>query len=112
MYTDFESTLGQAGQIAGHENQWWLRREQYKQWNHHHEMYFNISYLLKNVDYRLDFQNSGCTDIEPHCLTSNAQRKEASDQIDIHNLDVTLQDHWDLSSRWQLISALHFDYDD
>ena len=111
LYSDFDSTIGQAGDVYGFEHQFLLRNTQKQTWDLNHDWLYTWSYLLKSIEYDLDFKNAGCTDIEPGCLISQAERQKAKDDVMIHHLDFLVEDHWALSPQWSLVSGLHLDYD-
>lgn len=105
---------------VGPENKYDITLNDYSlrnQWSHivnyQHELLWGFDYTLRNINYTGSFDGPPCDEFNPDCrLVNGTQRIEASDDVNINNIDFNLSDNWAVNNFWTLTPGIAIAYDD
>ena len=78
----------------------------------HHALTLGGSYTYSAADFKLDFKDPRCSEFDPNCDFTSAERKQNADIIRLNMGDLYAKDRWRLAPPFTLILGGRFSYDD
>lgn len=105
-HTRFQA--GEAGQMDNLSDAWRVRLRASQPWGESHEISAGVEVARENVDIHVEFHDPGCTEFEPECKISTAERLEQSNKLSLTRTHAFVRDRWYLGDRLTLSPGVVF----
>ena len=109
---DSEAQIGAAGAIDVREDSWLLKSHATLQINDNHTLKFGAEYSRDNTAFDIDFNAPTCTEFEPDCLFTGAERLEVTERAKINTVRAFVKDTWEVNDRLTLIPGVALQRED
>lgn len=107
-----EAQAGDVGAIEVLTDSWYAKSHVRIPVSERHELLTGVQFAHVDADITLDLNDPGCTEFEPECRFTGAERLEVDESLSINSAQVFLKDHWYITDRLTLFPGLSAHTDD
>ncbi len=101
-----DAIIGTAGAIDVDENTWLVKSHATLQVNDKHVLKLGAEYSNTDTSFDIDFNAPTCTDFEPDCLYTGAERLRVTEKANINTLKVFAKDTWYVNDQLTVIPGV------
>lgn len=110
-YSTFEQRAGSVGASEVVFNSFYLREALSYEVNESHRLLLGADYTRSAVDLNLDFKDPKCTEFDPNCDFTSAQRVSSKETINVDFYNVYAKDRWRFNEAVTGILGVRGSYD-
>jgi len=111
LETGRDFKLGSAGQADVIQNNYYLRERYWFPLGSNHDVLLGTDLFRISVDIDLAFRNARCTEFDPECDLSSAERASLRDKFWINGAFVYAKDRWRFAEGWTLVPGVRLSSD-
>ncbi|MBI3899816.1 MAG: TonB-dependent receptor [Gammaproteobacteria bacterium] len=112
MTSDVGQSVGSAGTVFVAFDSYQVREELTTKLNDAHTLLLGGGFWSTDVNLNLDARNPRCTEFDPDCDLTSAERLQSDDQLSIHGATAYAKDRWRLTEPFTLILGARFSTED